>query len=161
MIEQGRAACPPDHCTWVRGNGFQLPVGPHFDLAYTFRFVRHFHRADRERLYAELRRALRPGGWLVLDAVNRRISEPLRQAHPEEYPVYDQLYHPAELLEELAQAGFGEITLEPVQKRWTLQSRCQTLLGPRMGWLNRFVIRALERLPARDGLEWIVTCRRA
>ena len=29
------------------------------------------------------------------------------------------------------------------------------------GWLNRLVIRGLERLPRRDGLEWVVTCRRA
>jgi ubiquinone/menaquinone biosynthesis C-methylase UbiE len=90
MIEQGRRACDPATCLWVRGNSFRLPFGEAFDLAYTFRFLRHFRRGDRSRLYAELRRVLRPGGWLAFDAVND-----------------------------------------------------------------------LERLPRRDGLEWIVTCRRA
>lgn len=161
MIEQGLAACSPSDSDWVRGNGFQLPFGAAFDLAYTFRFVRHFHRADRNRLYAELRRVLRPGGWLVFDAVNERLSRPEREAHPEEYPVYDKLYRPDELRDELRQAGFVDIDLQPVQKSMRLQSKSQVLVGPRANWLNRLIIRGLERLPKRDGLEWIVTCRRA
>ena len=36
----------------------------------------------------------------------------------------------------------------------------QVLLGPRANWLNRLVIRALDRLPGQP-LEWVVTCRRA
>ncbi|HXG11715.1 MAG TPA: class I SAM-dependent methyltransferase, partial [Gemmataceae bacterium] len=43
-----------------------------FDLVYTFRFVRHFRRSDRERLYVQVRRVLKPGGYFVLDAVNER-----------------------------------------------------------------------------------------
>jgi SAM-dependent methyltransferase len=160
MIEQGRKACD-SRVEWVRGNAFQLPFETMFDLAYTFRFVRHFHRADRERLYAELRRVIRPGGWLVLDAVNERVSRPLREARPEEYPVYDKLYRPEELKEELTGAGFSEVRLEPVQKFWSLQARSQVLVGPRAAWLNRLIINALERVPRGDGMEWIVTCRRA
>lgn len=161
MIEQGLRACDPAGVEWVRGNGFQLPFCDQFDLAYTFRFIRHFHRTDRGRLYAELQRVLRPGGWLVMDAVNERLSRPLREANPEEYPVYDKLYQADELCEELTRAGFVEVRLEPVQKCLRWQSRSQNFLGPRANWLNRFFVRALERLPRRDGLEWIVTCRRA
>jgi SAM-dependent methyltransferase len=161
MVEQGRAACDPQRCRWVRGDGFRLPVGPVFDLAYSFRFIRHFRSADRARLYAEVRRVLRPGGWLVFDAVNERVSRPLREARPQEYPVYDELYRPDELRSELAAAGFTDVSLEPVQRWWGLQSRSQVLLGPRANWLNRLLIRAAERLPRREGLEWIVTCRRA
>ncbi len=158
MIREGRAACDP-RTTWVHGNAFELPFGPAFDLAYSFRFVRHFHRPDRERLYDQVRRALRPGGLFVLDAVNERLSRPLREANPEEYPVYDELYREHELRAELTEAGFEVVNLEPVQKFIRLQGKSQVLLGPRSTTLNRLVVRTLERLPRREGLEWIVTCR--
>ncbi|HXG08816.1 MAG TPA: class I SAM-dependent methyltransferase, partial [Gemmataceae bacterium] len=130
-------------------------------LVYTFRFVRHFRRSDRERLYVQVRRVLKPGGYFVLDAVNERISRPLRQVHPEDYPIYDELFRRDDLCRELAEAGLEVVELEPVQKCYSWQYRSQVLLGPRANWLNRWVIRGLERLPRRDGLEWIVTCRRA
>ncbi len=161
MIEEGRRRCGPVSAAWLRGDGFRLPLAEAFGLAYSFRFVRHFRDDDRRRLYAEVRRALRPGGWFVFDAVNERASLPLRRECPEEYPVYDKLYRADELRAELAAAGFETVTLEPVQKWWRWQSLSQVLLGPRSGRLNRLVIRALEKLPRNQGLEWVVTCRRA
>jgi SAM-dependent methyltransferase len=160
MIEQGRMALG-GRAMWARGNGFRLPFAQGFDLAFSFRFVRHFHREDRGRLYAEVRRVLRPGGYFLFDAVNERVSQPLREAHLEEYPIYDKLYRADELREELIEAGLEPVALEPVQRCYRWQSLSQVLLGPRAGWANRLVIRGLERLPARDGLEWIVTCRSA
>jgi ubiquinone/menaquinone biosynthesis C-methylase UbiE len=159
MIEQGRGACR-GKAAWIRGNGFSLPFDACFDLVYTFRFIRHFHRADRDRLYAQVRRVLLPGGYFVFDAVNERVSRPLREANPSEYPIYDKLYRPEDLRSELADAGLEVVTLAPVQKFLRMQSHSQWLLGPRAPWLNRLVIRGLERLSCRDGLEWIVTCRR-
>jgi ubiquinone/menaquinone biosynthesis C-methylase UbiE len=162
MIEQGRRACNPDSCIWIRGDAFELPFAEaDFDLAYSFRFVRHFREHDRRRLYAEIRRVLKPGGHFIMDAINARISEPLRRQHPDEYPVYDKLYSPDELRAELSVAGLDVVRMEPVQKRFGWQSRSQVLLGPRADWLNRLVIRMLEWCPGRSGLEWIVTCRRA
>lgn len=160
MIEQGRAACDAGPC-WVRADGFRLPFRPGFDLVYSFRFVRHFHEPDRERLYAEIHRLLVPGGVFVMDAVNARVSAPLRRANPEEYPIYDKCHDLAELHDELSAAGLEPVQIEPVQKFYRLQYRSQVLLGPRANWANRLVVRGLERLPRRDGLEWIVTCRRA
>jgi len=160
MIEQGRSACQ-GKANWIRGNGFSLPFGPCFDLVYSFRFIRHFHREDRERLYAQVRRVLVPGGQFVFDAVNERISKPLREANPAEYPIYDKLYRPDDLRRELSAAGLEVVTLAPVQKVLRIQSLSQWFIGPRARWLNRLVIRGLERLSWRDGLEWIVTCRRA
>jgi ubiquinone/menaquinone biosynthesis C-methylase UbiE len=160
MIAAGRAVCG-DKAEWVQGNAFALPFTELFDFVYSFRFIRHFRRADRERLYAQVRRVLRPGGYFVMDAVNARVSRPLREADPDQYPIYDKLYCLPELCDELTDAGLKPLGVEPVQKFFRWQYRSQVLLGPRADWLNWFLIRALESLPAREGLEWIVTCRRA
>jgi SAM-dependent methyltransferase len=160
MIGEGRKAAPSES-VWIRGDGFRLPFAVGFDLIYSFRFIRHFHRRPREWLYEEIRRLLRPGGIFLMDAVNRRVSAPLREKRPDDYPIYDKLYRRGELIEELRGAGFEPISTEPVQKFYRCQSLCQNLLGPRSHRLNRLAIRGLERLPRGDGLEWIVTCRRA
>jgi SAM-dependent methyltransferase len=135
MIEQGCSACG-SMPRWVRGDGFQLPFSNVFDLVYSFRFVRHFHSKDRDRLYAEIKRVLRPGGYFLMDAVNDRFSKPLRIAHPEEYPAYDKLYRPEELREELNKAGLEPVELFPVQKYFRWQYRSQTFLGPRSRWAD-------------------------
>jgi ubiquinone/menaquinone biosynthesis C-methylase UbiE len=160
MIAQGRSATA---CTsaWVRGDAFKLPFTACFDLVYSFRLIRHFHRADRERIYAEVRRVLRPGGRCLLDAVNARVSGPSRAKRPDLFPVYDKLYERGELFEELTGAGLAPLSAQAVYKFKRYQYLSQGLLGPRVNWLNRLVINALERLPRRDGEEWIIECRRA
>lgn len=161
MIAEGRQNCR-NGAEFLQGNAFELPFEPSsFALAYTFRFIRHFHDDDRSRLYAQISRVLKPGGTLVFDAVNERQSKPFRDANPESYPVYDVLYHEAELRHELANAGFTDVRLEPIQKRYRWQYLSETLIAPRSRTLNRMIVRGLEALPAHDGLEWIVTCRRA
>ncbi len=161
MIGEGRAACG-EKVRWVQGNAFELPFGQEFDALYSFRFVRHFHRTDRARLYEQFRKVLVPGGWLVIDAVNEAVSGPLRRANPEAYPIYDKLYRDeAELRGELADEGFSVVRLQRVQRAFGWQSRAQVLLGPRSRRLCRWTIEALERLPFGANLEWIVTARRA
>ena len=71
------------------------------------------------------------------------------------------LHRPERLRVELAGAGLEPLALQPVQKFYRWQYRSQVLLGPRSNWLNRRLIRGLESLPRREGLEWVVTCRRA
>jgi hypothetical protein len=95
-----------------------------------------------------------------MDAVNERVSRPIREARPEEYTIHDELYTPETLRSELSQAGFELVSLQPVQKCFRWQHRSQVYLGPRAGWLNRTIINGLERLPRAEGLEWVVTCRR-
>lgn len=158
MIEQGRRTCSRV-AEWVQGNAFELSFSEPFDFVYTFRFIRHFQLEDRQRLYAQIRNVLKPGGVLVFDAVCERFSKPLREARPEEYPIYDKLFRREELIEELRTAGFQIQRLEAVQKFVSLQSQSQVYVGPRAAWLNRMIIRGLDSLPRRDGLEWIVECR--
>lgn len=160
MIAEGQANCR-NGAEFVQGNAFELPFEPgQFDFAYTFRFIRHFHDEDRSRLFAQIQRVLKPGATLVFDAVNERQSQPFRDANPESYPVYDVLYRESDLRAELTAAGFTDIRLEAIQKRYRWQYLSETLIAPRSPALNRMIVRGLEALPARDGLEWIVTCCR-
>ncbi len=161
MIAEGQRACG-DHVQWVQGNAFELPFEDgEFEFAYTFRFVRHFHKEDRERLHAELHRVLKPGGYLVLDAVNAKVSAPLRAANPDGYPIYDKLYRDeVELRKELLEAGFETVKIDPVQRWFSLQYKAQILLGPRSRFLCRRTIHLLELLRRGPALEWIVTSKK-
>ena len=161
MIDVGRSATT-NGAEWMQGNAFELPFSEEFDFAYSFRFIRHFKREDRERLYKQIRGTLKPGGTLVMDAVNAVVSKPLRDANPEGYPIYDKLYETEdELRAEQQEAGFEVVSIDPVQRWFGPQCKAQILLGPRSRLLCRMVIRTLERLRRGPALEWIVTCRRA
>ena len=96
-----------------------------------------------------------------MDAVNGEVSGPLRAARPEDYPIYDKLYKDVdELRVELRGAGFAVAEVVAVQRSFPLEYRVQCLVGPRSRWLNRQLIRAIERLSRGPGLEWVVTCLR-
>src|SRR5262249_33807232 len=56
---------------FVRGDAFHLPLGEAtFDFVLCCKLIRHFARADRLTLLAEIRRVLQPRGQLLLDVVN-------------------------------------------------------------------------------------------
>ena len=162
MISTGRPLCTPK-TQWVRGNAFSLPFDStaSFELAYAFRFIRHFRRPDREHIYEQIRTSLSPGGWLLLDAVNGVASRPFRRKSPESYPIYDELYDNLDALRtELADAGFQVEEAVEAQRSIQLQYKSQIFVGPRWNWLNRAIIRLLERCSRGPALEWIVACRR-
>jgi len=160
MIEVGRRSTG-EGVQWVRGDAFHLPLAPPFDLACSFRFIRHFRAEDRRRLYAQVHDLLRPGGYLVFDAVNAPVSRPLRAKDPDQYPIYDVLFESVdEVRADLAPSGFELISTTPVQKAFRLQYRIQCLVGPRSESLCRFLVRAAEALSHGPPLEWVVVCRR-
>src|SRR5206468_2044580 len=108
---------------FVRGDGFALPFrSATFDLAFSVRFVRRFEPAPRQRLYAELKRVLKPGAHLVLDAQNRLVAGPHREGRTG-YPVYDELWRREELVAELEGAGFAVRHLEGIMRRFAWQWR--------------------------------------
>ena len=147
---------------WVlaQGDAFCLPlVGP-FDMAYTFRLIRHFDRPERVKLYKELARVLRPGGVLVFDAINEEESAPMRVGGSPALQHYDALLNPTLLREELAEAGFIGMELTGVQHRYALQYKVDVLLSPRSYALSRLALELIDRSPGGKPLEWVVTCRR-
>lgn len=152
---------PPGRWHYINGDAFQLPFRAEFDLVYVFRLIRHFEAADRARLYAQIARVLRAGGLLAFDAVNEVVSAPLRQARPGEYPLYDALLRPEPLRQELEAAGFEDVRLQGVQRRYRLLFHLQVLVAPRSRALARGMMEMVDRLGGGEPLEWIVTCRRA
>ena len=162
MIAIGRNGCKYE-VRWVRGDAFHLPFRQEFDVAYAFRFVRHFHQEDRHLLYAQVRRVLKPGAYFLFDALNARGPWPRqdrmhsRSPFP---PVYDKFYRSIpELRDEMSAAGFEVMSLEPVHRCYRAQYLAQVLIAPRSRWLCRVIIRGLERLAGGPPMEWIVTCR--
>lgn len=145
---------------FVQADAFRLPFRDKVELVYSFRLIRHFERADRIRLYREISGILKPGGWLVFDAVNEVVSVPLRaRAQPGEYLHYDALLRPDALTEELREAGFEVVALEGVQHRHGAMMTCQIYLAPRSAALARAAMEVLDRLGG-EPLEWVVVCRR-
>lgn len=159
MIKIGRERAP--WADWRQGDAFHLDFNDEFDLLYTFRFIRHFRRDDRRRLLANLARALKPGGLLIFDAVNAKVSLPLRAAAPSDYPVYDELYDSIDdLRAELSEHGFAVVKTVPVQKRLSLQLSIGSILGPRIPSLANRLVAWLERLPGGEPLEWVVVAKK-
>jgi SAM-dependent methyltransferase len=145
----------------VQGDAFALPFDAEFDLVYAFRLIRHFGEADRAQLYAELARVLKPGGFLVFDAVNAVVSAPLRaNASPGEYSHFDALLTPRAVREEVVRHGFSVESLAGVQHRYGLLLSLQTLLAPRAPGLAGLAMDMVDRVGRGEPLEWIVTCRR-
>lgn len=143
----------------MRGDAFSLPFADaSFDFIYTLKFVRHFQLDDRLRLYTEIRRVLRPGGWFAQDAQNRRISLPHRQKKGlDRYPIYDVLYdNEDELRREHEQAGFKVLRVEGILRHFALQERINRLRRFKLAGPARALIAGLEHLPGGDPSTWMI-----
>lgn len=67
---------------FVEGNAFNLPnyrdefkLNSKFDAIISMRFVRHFKRFERERLYKAFQSCLIDGGLFIMDAWNEDLTE--------------------------------------------------------------------------------------
>lgn len=148
--------------TFVRGDGFSLPLRDSaVDMAFTLRFIRRFQIGDRQRIYRELHRVLRPGARLVIDAQNRAVSLPHREQRGlDSYPVFDQLYDAGELRAELDAAGFHLIELTGMIRHAPLQRQLNRLRHRGLGGLARILIGALEHVPLGNPSTWMAVCEK-
>ena len=102
---------------------------------------------------------LRPGGCFIFDAVNERVSAPLRAAASgSEYQHHDALLRPDELIREVRDAALEVVSLEGVQHSYPVLARVQVLVAPRSRPLARAMMEVVDRLGG-EPLEWVVTCR--
>ena len=161
MLAEARRRTRDQGLDWsfLRGDGFALPFATGaFDLVFSVRFVRRFEPAPRRQLYAEVRRVLRPGGHLVIDAQNRLVAGPHREGR-DGYPVYDELWLRDELVAELQGAGFAIRHLEGIIRQFAWQWRLHRLRRFRLGGPARLLIRALEWTPDRNPSTWMALCQ--
>ena len=161
LVQARRRLAAVNHrASLVEGDAFQLPFPAMFDLVYTFRLIRHFDDPDRARLYRQIARVLKPGGYLVFDAVNERVSRPMRErARPGDHQHFDALLKPEDVIRELSDEGFAVERLIGVQHRYPLLQQIQILVGPRSSVLARGAMEVVDRLGG-EPLEWVVVCRR-
>ncbi len=164
MLEtaQQRMNGGPARWSFLRTDAFVLPFRPEsFDVAYTLRFIRHFQFDDRQRLYREIQRVLRPRGVLVVDALNREVSLPYRlKRGVDSYRIYDVLYLRHEIEAELQAAGFRVLATQGILRHSTVQRRLNRLRRLRMHRLATRLIDLLERIPGRQPATWMLVCER-
>ncbi len=159
-VARDRLRGRPGEWLIARSDAFQLPIADHsVDLVYAVKFIRHFQRDDRTRLYAQIRRVLRPGGVFVMDAQNRAISLPHReQKGLETYPIYDVLYELPELIGELQAEQFRVARIDGLVKHFAIQWRLNWLRHLKLTALASALVRAVELLPSRAPSTWMVLC---
>lgn len=164
MLEtaQRRVNGNPTRWGFLRTDAFVLPFrSESFDAVYTLRFVRHFQLGDRQRLYREIRRVLRPGGVFIVDALNREVSYPHRVKRGlDRYPIYDVLYRRDELEGELRAAGFRIAALEGIIRHFAVQRALNRLRRFKLSRLAQAVIASLERLPGNNPSTWMLLCEK-
>lgn len=135
-----------------------------FDLAYTFRFIRHFRQDERSQLYRGLRDRLAPNGVLVFDVVSKSVRDRLdarTTGTPSgELSVYDATYAPESFRAEMDGHGFMVVELVPVLTHFDMQSwlsyKGDDIAPAAVG----AIVGALEHLPFGSPLEWVAVCRR-
>ena len=157
-----------DLWTIIHGNAFELShigeLRDVFDFIYTFRFIRHFRKQDRARLYEEIRAKLRPGGHLMVDVVNRVIRRKLdmKADKPPEgtLAVYDATFTKRSFALEMQQNGFHVLFMEPILHYYPLQSFLSYKLDDIVPTVIMRLVSALEHIPSRQPLEWVALCRR-
>lgn len=164
MLETARRRLNGSSSRWwfLRTDAFALPFGAEtFDAVLTLRFLRHFQLADRQRLYTEIRRVLRPGGLFMVDALNREVSLPYRMKRGvEHYHIYDVLYRRGEMEAELQPAGFRVLAVEGIIKHPGIQRRLNRWRLVKLGRLASVLIRSLEYVPGSQPTDWILLCEK-
>lgn len=143
-----------------QGDAFDLAFDAEFDLAMSFKLIRHFDRPDRMRLMANLRKAVRPGGHVVFDVAHESANRWLYAKWGLERGWIDDFwFSPESIRQEVLEAGFAAVTLHPVQPAVRAQYYCWAHLWRFSRASAHVVARLLERLPSSFPLEWVAVCR--
>lgn len=150
--------------TIVHGNAFESKdcPGP-FDFIYTFRFIRHFDKEHRVRLYTAIHSRLRPRGILMFDVVNSTYNmqdKPSTNTKSDALPVFDAGYTPEKFRDEMNAVGFEVLDMHPVIHHFRIQSWISSKFYDLAPASSRRIVQIIETIPSRSPLEWIAVCRK-
>lgn len=148
---------------FVRGDAFNLKFPPEsFDMVYTFRFIRHFKLKERKRIYAEVRKVLKAGGFFVFEIPNRKKNLIVRKMVGEEkYNVYDFMTDERQIKEEIVSEGFEVIQMIGTSTHFFTQvliSKISEFF--RINNLGKKAIGMVEKIHSKTPLEWVIICRK-
>ena len=148
------------------GNAFDLSkLERKFDFLYTFRFMRHFQREERARLYQNITACLASEGFFMLDVVNKAVRQKLDEKHPTKPPgeldIYDETYTAEAFRQEMQAYGFHVLRLLPILAHFIPQSWVSARLDHRCPAVSEMLVRALEYVPSSGPLEWVALCQKA
>ncbi len=112
----------------ARADGLNLPFKQQsFDAVFTMRFIRHYKKPERVKIYSEIYRVLKEQGLLIFEVLNSTVDKDAPNR-----PVHDEAYTFEEIIQELGDNGFslqarlaGNIVKNPffvVLKKWSLVS---------------------------------------
>ena len=149
--------------SFLRSDAFVLPVrDASFDAVYTLRFIRHFQLDDRQRLYREIQRVLRPRGTFIVDALNRDVSLPgASAAWAGSLPDLRRALSPEEVEAELARRRVPGAGVEGHAQALPAAATPQPVAPLGLGGLARVLIDSLERLPGNRPSTWMLLCEKA
>lgn len=164
MIEVAKRNMKSSKYDWkfIHGDAFKLRMKKSsFDLVFTFRFIRHFTEPQRERLYAGIRKVLKPGGFLIFEALNRKKHSLIRKiVGKDKYFIYDSLYELGEITAELESNGFEVVEAKPVINHFFTQyavSRLSSAAGSKD--LGKKIITIIENFRGNP-FGWVMICRK-
>lgn len=164
MLELARKSMKGSAYEWkfVKGDAFRMNFSPkNFDLVFTFRFIRHFEEPQRKRLYSEIRKVLKPGGFLVFEALNRKKHSLIRKlVGKEKYFIYDALYELGEITAEVESSGFEVVEAKPVINHFFTQYAVSRLSSAaRNKDLGKKIIKIIENFGGNP-FGWVIVCRK-
>jgi SAM-dependent methyltransferase len=146
----------------IQGDAFNIKYKNKFDIVFTFRFIFHFKRKERDKLYGQVKQSLKKDGLFIFEAINIKAAKSIRKlVGKDKYVVYDKLYTKKELISELKDNGFKILAIEPNTKHFYLEILVSKLTS--MIKLNRLglsIIRFIEKLPAKNPYGWTVLCQK-
>ncbi len=130
------------------------------DVVAAFRFIRHLQEDEREKIYVQLRRVLKPHGYFIIDVLNVHTTRLLRLVGKHKR-VYDELYGIPKFVQEMKRAGFSVLSMAPVVKHVFLQGAISKLTeNTRLQRLGLALVQFLETLPGNQPWEWVAVCRK-
>jgi hypothetical protein len=157
---QSRPDNLPPEVDWIPNTlGRMTGVGSaEVDLVFAGQTVEHIWPDDMTGFLTEAHRVLRPGGWIVLDSPNRRLTNALGWVQPE----HTVEYTTDEIVELLGVAGFDDIRVRGVWLCYDRAGHCYLPLEPSVavpGWDYKRRV-ALSAANPEDCFVWWAEARR-